>query len=316
MARTLFSCAVLVVALAQSASGGAIRALTTAQAGPTFRSNTELVVLHVSVRDGRGRYVSGLTEEAFTVIDGARPQPLSMFSADSVPASIAFLIDNSNSMQPNRDRVIAAAVAFAGNSNPRDEISVLTFNEEVRPAFGPAVAGDVQPAALHAAMSRAITARGMTAVYDGILAGLHRVAGGKHIRQVIILVSDGGDNASEATLEQVRRQVQDSDATIYSVILIDPVLRDGNPRLLRRLAEETGGEAYQPGDVDDVPAVFERIARDIRSAYTLAYAPGPDGTSDNRRRRAVKVYVRSSDGRALKVRARDGYFVRATEVPQ
>jgi Ca-activated chloride channel family protein len=246
-------------------------------------------VMHVSVRDRKGRYVAGLDRDAFTVIDGGQAQTLTMFSGDEVPASVAFLIDNSNSMQPHRERVSAAAAAFAANSQPDDEISILTFNEDVRVVFGPVRIGTVPAAALRTVLDGAITARGMSAIYDGILAGLRHVACGAHTRQVLIIVSDGEDNASAATLDAVRRQVRESDATIYSVVLIDGVTREGDPRLMRRLAADSGGESFQPRRLDDIPEAFARIARDIRSAYTLAYAP---------------------DGRTLRVRARDGYFVR------
>jgi VWFA-related protein len=281
---------------------------------PVFKAESELVVLHVSVRDRSGRYITGLEREAFTVIDDGQPQHIAMFSGDEVPASIGFLIDNSNSMRPSRDRVIAAAVEFAKRSHPRDEIFVMTFNERVQDAFGPAIAGDISPAVFGAAMSRAIAARGMTAIYDGILAGLDRVSGGAHTRQVLIVVSDGDDNASTSTLKEVIRQVQESDATIYTIALVDPLTREGDPRLLSRLAKATGGESYQPRRVGDIGDAFERIAKDIRSAYTLAYVPtarkvpGFQGSMVPESRRTVRVYVRSKDGRALRVRTRDGYF--------
>ncbi len=215
-------------------------------------------------------------------------------------------------MHPSRDRVIAAAVEFAKRSHPRDEIFVMTFNEQVQHAFGPAVAGDMNPTLFRAAMSQAIAARGMTAIYDGILAGLKRVSA--HTRQVLIVVSDGDDNASSATLNTVIKQVHESDATIYTIALIDPLTREGDPRLLARLAKETGGESYRPRRLDDVSEAFERIARDIRSAYTIAYAPTARSVPELHRskgpesRRTVRVYVRSKDGSALRVRTRDGYF--------
>ncbi|HJU44884.1 MAG TPA: VWA domain-containing protein [Vicinamibacterales bacterium] len=273
------------------------------QSQATFKAESELVVLHVSVRDRGGRYITGLDRDAFTVIDDGKPQTLEMFSADEVPASIGFLIDNSNSMHPNRDRVIAAAVEFARRSHPRDELFVMTFNEQVRHAFGPAVAGEINPAVFHAAMARAIGARGMTAIYDGILSGLKRVGAGMHTRQVLIVVSDGDDNASTATRQEVIRQVRESDATIYTIALIDPLTREGNPGLLRELAQQTGGESYRPRHVEAVGEAFERIAKDIRSAYTLAYAP-----TTKTARHTVRVYVRPKDGRSVRVRTRDGYF--------
>ena len=278
-------------------------AVKSQQAQPTFKAESELVVLHVSVRDRGGHYVTGLDRDAFTVIDDGKPQTLEMFSADEVPASIGLLIDNSNSMHPHRERVIAAAVEFVKHCHPQDEIFVMTFNEEVRPAFGPAVAGAINPDTFGTDMARAIAARGMTAIYDGIAAGLHKVSKGEHTRQVLIIVSDGDDNASAAARQDVIRQVRESDATIYTVALIDPLTREGNPGLLKDLAEETGGEAYRPRRMGDIADAFERIAKDIRSAYTLAYAP-----TSRTARHTVRVYVRSSDGRPLRVRTRDGYF--------
>ena len=281
---------------------------------PTFRSHAESVVLHVSVRDRGGRYVAGLPQQAFTVIDDGRPQQLTLFAADDVPASIGFLIDNSNSMRPSRDRVVAAAVAFAKSAHPQDEIFVLTFNEAVQPAFGPALAADIEPAAFAAAMNRAIVARGMTAIYDGLSAGLSRLESARHTRQVLIVVSDGDDNASHATRDEVMRNLRESDATVYTVALIDPLVKDGDAGLLRRMARSTGGEAYEPRRVEDMPEAFEKIAKDIRSAYTLAWTPPMTGEqAAERRRHTVRVYVHAPDGRILRVRARDGYFEKLQE---
>ena len=284
-----------------------------AQDRPTFRANSELVVLHVSVRDRGGRYVTGLSKDAFTVIDDATPQTLELFSADEVPATVGFLIDNSNSMRPSRERVVASAVAFAKHSHPQDEIFALAFNEAVEEVWRPTIVADINAAQFASAMSAAIVARGMTAIYDGITAGLSRLERARHTRQVLIVVSDGGDNASKAKLEETITRVRDSDATIYTVTLVDRLVKDGNPRLLGRLARLTGGESYRPRRVEDVPDAFERISKDIRSAYTLAYVPTKSDSDAAGRRRAVKVYVRSQDGRVLSVRTRDGYFPKTHE---
>lgn len=290
---------------------------TAPQDRPTFKAESELVVLHVSVRDRDGRYVTGLDKDDFTVIDDGKPQTLQMFSGDEVPASIGVLIDNSNSMRPSRERVVASAVEFAGHSHPRDEIFVLTFNEHVRQPWGPAVTGEMDLERFRSSMARAIVAHGMTAIYDAVIEGLRRVGSGALTRQVLIVISDGDDNASATSREEVLAQVRESDAMIYTVVLTDPLTRDGDPRFLRRLAQATGGEAHAPRRVDDVPAAFERISRDIRSAYTLAYAPAHHRSDDGERhRRAVRVYVRAKDGRVLSVRARDGYYERHKESGQ
>ena len=312
--RTIPLYSILVFVVSLLTSGFSLRG--SAQERPTFRSNAELVVLHVSVRDRGGRYITGLTKDAFTVIDDAKPQTLEMFSADEVPATVGFLIDNSNSMRPNRERVVASAVAFAAHSHPQDEIFALTFNEAVQEAWSPRVVSEMNAADFASAMSAAIVARGMTAIYDGIMSGLSRLERARHTRQVLIVVSDGGDNASKAKLEATLTRVHDSDATIYTVALIDPILKDGDPKLLRRLARLTGGEAYQPRRVDDVPEAFERISKDIRNAYTLAYVPTKSDSDAAHRRRTVNVYVRSRDGRALSVRTRDGYFEKTHEAWQ
>ena len=309
--RTISLCSILVFVVSLLTSDFARP--VSAQDRPTFRSNSELVVLHVSVRDSGGRYITGLTKDAFTVIDDAKPQTLEMFSADEVPATVGFLIDNSNSMRPSRERVVASAVAFAKHSHPEDEIFTLAFNEAVQEVWHPTFVADTNPAEFASAMSTAIVARGMTAIYDGIMSGLSRLERARHTRQVLILVSDGGDNASKAKLEDAIARVRDSDATVYTVALVDPLVKDGNPKLLRRLARLTGGEAYQPRRVAEVPEAFERISKDIRNAYTLAYVPTKSASDEARRRRAVKVYVRSPDGRALSIRTRDGYFEKTRE---
>lgn len=281
---------------------------------PTFRANSELAVMHVSVRDRGGRYITGLDRDAFTVIDDGKPQTLEMFSADEVPASVGFLIDNSNSMRPSRDGVIASSVAFVRNSHPQDEIFVQTFNEKVRHAWGPRVIAEMDAGAFSVAMNDAIVARGMTAIYDGIASGLSRLERAKHTRQVLIVVSDGGDNASKVKLDEVLKRVHESDATLYTVALVDPLMRDGSdPRLLRRLARATGGEFYYPRKAADIPPAFQGIARDIRNAYTLAYTPTRSDSAAPGRRRKVNVYVRSQDGRVLTVRTRDGYFEKLGE---
>ena len=293
-----------------------VETVLASQERPTFKANSELVVLHVSVRDRGGRYITGLTRDAFTVIDDAKPQTLEMFSAEEVPATVGFLIDNSNSMRPSRERVIAAAVAFAQHSHPQDEIFALTFNEAVQEAWRPQIVSGMNPAVFASAMSSAITARGMTAIYDGIMSGLARLQRAKHTRQVLIVVSDGDDNASKATEEATLKSVHDSDATIYTIALDDPLIKDGNPKLMRRLARATGGESYQPRRAEDMSEAFERISKDIRSAYTIAYAPTKGANGALHRRRTVKVYVRAPDGRILNVRTRDGYFEKSDEARQ
>lgn len=299
--------AVLLAMLAGSVLPQTVAPVPSAQ--PVFKAESQLVVLHVSVRDRGGRYVTGLSKDAFTVIDDSQPQTIAMFSGEDVPASVGLVIDNSNSMAPSRERVIAAAVAFAKNSHPQDEVFALTVNEHVREAWAPAIIAATRPEQFAVAMAKAITARGMTALHDGVAEGLRRVQRGIHTRQVLILVSDGGDNASQRSQESILHEARAGDAVIYTVGIIDPLSKDGDPGWLRRLSKETGGESFQPKTLDEVAPALERIARDIRSAYTLAYTPTQGLTQPaGQRRRTVRVYVRAPDGRPVRVRTRDGYF--------
>jgi VWFA-related protein len=280
-----------------------------AQERPTFSATSELVVVHASVEDGRGAAVPDLQRDHFILYEDNRPQEISFFSSTDTPASIGLLIDNSTSMSTKRERVVAAAVQFAELSNAADEIFVLAFNENVREAWAPRIIDQSDITALRDTLLYRISARGMTALYDAIHQGLNRLQQAAHTRQVLVIISDGSDNASRAELDATLARVRASNAMIYTVALQDPVDRDGNPKLLRRISHETGGESFMPRRIDDVPDALEHIARDIRATYTLGYVPrnqARDGTL-----RKLRVVARHPDGRRLKVQTRGGYMASA-----
>jgi VWFA-related protein len=280
---------------------------TTAQEKPTFSTRSDLVVLHVVVEDRRGTYVSGLRQDYFTVLEDDKPQPVQFFSAADTPASIGLLVDNSTSMMTRRKMAVAAAVGFTEESNPEDEIFVLGFNENVAEIVSPRVIAETNMVSLRALLIGGLFARGKTALYDAIVAGLDRLERGKHSRQVLVLISDGGDNASAATLKDVLSRTRQSEAAIFTVMMKDPVNREGNPRLLKRLAGDTGGEAFEPDDMEDVPETLEHIARDIRSAYTIGFVPASAAT--DRALRKLRVVVRTPNG-TLNARTRGGYAIK------
>jgi Ca-activated chloride channel family protein len=280
--------------------------LVVAQEQPTFRAQSDLVVVHAMVEDRRGAAVADLGQSNFLVYEDNYPQEISFFSSTDAPASIGLLIDNSTSMSSKRERVIASAVQFAELSNPADEIFVLAFNEEVREAWAPRIIGDSDASVLRAMLLDRISARGKTALFDAINSALDQMQHAVHTRQVLVIVSDGSDNASRATRDATLARIQASNAMIYSVILHDPVDRDGDPRLLRHLSALTGGEAFMPRSIEDVPEALEHIARDIRATYTIGYVPrnqARDGTM-----RKLRVVASHPDGRRLKVQTRGGYI--------
>ena len=288
---------VVAIALASAAASG--------QERPTFSSHSDLVVVHAMVEDGRGAAVPDLTKDNFLVYEDNRPQQINFFSSTDAPASIGLLIDNSTSMVSKRERVIAAAVQFAELSNPNDEIFVLAFNEAVREAWQPRVIEESDISILRAQLLHHISARGMTALFDAINGGLDRLRQAKHTRQVLVIISDGSDNASQSTIDNTLARIQASNAMIYTVMLHDPIGRDGNPKLLKRIATDTGGESFMPREIRDVPEALEHIARDIRATYTIGYAPA-NQTRDGSTRK-LRVVASHPDGRRLKVRTRGGY---------
>src|SRR5437660_4908847 len=271
---------------------------------PVFSSRSELVVLHVSVADGRTGFVQGLTRDAFTVYEDGRSQPIRFFENEDTPVTAGLVIDNSGSMLPRRDAVVAAGLAFAACSNPSDEIFTINFNERVWPGLPPEHPFTSDRDELREALSRSI-ARGETALFDAVAAALRHLDAGHRSRKVLIVVSDGGDNASRTNFDAVLDAALRKDVVIYTIGIYDRDDHDAKPKLLRRLADVTGGEAFFPSKTGEVQPLLERIARDIRSSYTMRYAPAV--SVDASAARKIRVDVHTADGRKLGVRARSAY---------
>jgi Ca-activated chloride channel family protein len=277
-----------------------------AQDAPHFSAHSDLVVLDIAVTDRRGGFVGGLPQQSFRVFEEGRPQEVSFFAEQDAPATIGLLIDSSGSMVENRSRVIAAIETFAWASHPDDEFLPLAFNERVTTVLPPDRLFTSDATELRTSLTRNLTAYGRTAFHDAVSDALGRLSQGTHERRALIILSDGGDNASRRAFDEVLQQVQASNVVIYSVALVDPLSRDQNPKALRRLADATGGLAFEPRRVSAVGAVLGTIAADIRSRYTLAYAP-PEAKGDGRLRR-IEVSVHGPSGGKLNVRTRTGYI--------
>jgi Ca-activated chloride channel homolog len=282
---------------------------------PNFSSQSELVVLHVSVKDKKGGYVGGLSQDAFRVLENRQPQEISFFHNQDAPVTVGMLIDASGSMAPNRDLVIAASMAFSKAMNPQDEFFVLGFNEQIHtplPAEKPFT--NFEPA-LRVALVQAIKARGQTAVYNAVNAGLDYVQRGGFERQVLVVLSDGGDNASSTTRAQVLANAQASNAVIYTIALIDPLDQEADPGFLSQLSESTGGVSFRPKNAKEIEDILQQVARDIRNLYTIGYVPSEATASQARREalRRVAVDVRLPTGQKLAVRTRRAYLAGAGE---
>jgi Ca-activated chloride channel family protein len=268
-----------------------------------FSSRSEAVVVHVTVQDGESQLVAGLPRDAFTVFENGQPQAVTFFQNEDNPVTVGLVLDCSTSMHRKRDAVIAAGLAFARSSHPADELFTVNFNEQVWSGLPASVPFTTDVEQLRAALQRS-SARGRTAMFDAVQFGLKHLQKGQRQKKVLILVSDGGDNASRSTLQDVLGAALRTDAVIYAISIYDQYDSDAKPDVLRKLTRATGGKAYFPRDAEDAPAVLTRIAEDIRSGYTIGYIPATTGDGY----RSIRVEVRSPDGRKLSVRARTGYM--------
>lgn len=279
--------------------------------GYRIKISANLVVLHATAQDHTGVLVSGLDQNSFQVYEDGTLQQIRYFSHDDIPVTVGLVIDNSGSMQRKRAEVIAAALAFARSSNPQDQMFVVNFNEHVRFALPVDMPFTDQVSELEIALSR-INTNGQTALYDAVAAALEHLRKGDRDKRVLIVISDGGDNASQHKLAQIMTMAQSADAIIYTIGLFDDADEDRNPQMLKQLATDTGGEVFLPQSLKEAAPICERIARDIRNQYTIAYVPAnrkQDGTY-----RAIQITA-SAPGRGhLLVRTRAGY--RAPSAPQ
>jgi Ca-activated chloride channel family protein len=274
--------------------------------------NANLVVLPVKVTDTGGTFVSGLKLEDFRVFEDGQLQKLTVFEEGDTPVTVGLIVDHSRSMGSKLPDVVTAVYSFAHLSNPQDEMFVVDFNDDVLAELMKGKAFSNDPKELEQALT-AVTARGRTALYDAVSEGLHHLQYGHLAKKALIIISDGGDNASHLKYSQVLAQARQSQAVIYSVGLVGSDDGEENPGLLRRLCKDTGGIAYFPHKGESVANVSTEIARDLREQYTLGYMPMNLKRAETFRKIEVKVTA-TGHGR-LRVRTRQGYSPAASTEP-
>jgi VWFA-related protein len=263
-----------------------------------------LVVLHATVIDRQGGFVSDLTQQDFEVLEDGKPQQIRVFTNEDVPVTVGLVVDHSSSMKPKLPEVSAAARTFVKLSNREDEMFVVNFNEHVSLGLPAKVRFTDSVAQLQDAITAA-PADGRTALYDAIAKALDELQAGSRDKKVLIVVSDGGDNASALSQAQVMRLAGQSSAVIYTIGIFDEDDEDRNPGMLRHLAQVTGGEAFLVEQVSEVEAISKRIARDIRHQYTIGYVPAAvtrDGASH-----IIRVHAHAKGRERLSVRTRTSY---------
>ena len=275
-----------------------------------IKVDVNLVVLHTTVLDDRGRFADGLKQEEFRVFEDKVEQKLAVFKREDIPVSFGLVIDNSGSMRDKRERVNAAALIFVRTSNPADEGFVVNFNDDYYLDMDKDFTSNISD--MKEALER-IDSRGSTALYDAVVGSLDHLKKGTRDKKVLLVVTDGEDNASRKTFEQTLEEAQKSDAVIYSVGLLSQESKKNAKRArkkLQELSQATGGLAFFPENLEDAENICTQIAHDIRNQYTLAYYPSNtrrDGTF-----RAVNVTVTPLHGHGkLSVRTRTGYYAPA-----
>lgn len=263
-----------------------------------------LVLLPVIVTDAHGTFVPGLKQQDFRVYENGQLQDLTAFEEGDTPVTVGLIVDHSRSMGAKLPDVVTAVSSFAHSSNPKDEMFVVDFNDDVSVELmkGKAFSNDAKE--LAEALT-AVSARGRTALYDAVSEGLLHLHYGHLEKKALVIISDGGDNASHLKYAQVLAQARQSQALIYSIALLGASGEEENPTILQRLCKDTGGIAYFPGPRDTVAGISEVIARDLRQQYTLGYEP--QGINGNNSFRKIEVKIAGPAHGRLHVRTRPGY---------
>jgi Ca-activated chloride channel family protein len=271
----------------------------------TISVTTELVVLPVNVTDSHGGFVSGLQQQDFRVYEDGKLQDVSLFAEEDTPVTVGLLVDHSRSMGPKLPDVVIAVSTFVHSSHPEDEMFVVDFSDNVSIASldGKAFTSDTK--ILENAVL-AVSASGQTALYDAVAAGLKHLELGQREKKALVIVSDGGDNASRHKYGDILNLARQAHVIIYSIVLIGNSLEEENPRALERLCKETGGIAFLPRAGQKIADIAKAIARDLREQYTLGYAPKKKAGGNSYRKIAVKVAAPQLG--PLRVRTRAGYL--------
>jgi Ca-activated chloride channel homolog len=268
-----------------------------------FRTDTRLVVLQATVVDKSGHLITTLPQSAFQVYENGARQEVKLFKREDVPVSMGLIIDNSGSMREKRPKVAAAAVALVKDSNREDEAFVVNFNDDAY--LDCDFTNNVEK--MDQALSK-IDSSGGTAMRDAIRMSIeHMKEKAKRDKKVILVVTDGNDNASSFSLESLVKDAQQSEIIIYAIGLLNEEERREAKlakRALDLLTEATGGQAYYPKELADVERIAHQVAHDIRNQYTITYTPANQALDGSFRQ--IKVTA-NGPGHPV-VRTRTGYY--------
>jgi Ca-activated chloride channel family protein len=305
--------AAVLLVLVSAPPGGSVGAQVQVQP-PTFEVGIEVINLNLSVTDGRNNYVTDLLQKDFAVFEDGIRQELSLFTHENLPISLAVLIDTSASMEEKLPVARAAASRFIKTLRPQDSAMVMAFND--RSSVLQDYTNDLS--ALENAISRT-QASGPTALHNALYITLKELSkqkkAGELRRRAVVLLSDGEDTASLVSDEQVLELARKAEINIYAISL-RPNRPQDRSRLafsqaeyvLTALTRETGGRVFFPNSLSELDSVYDQIAEELRTQYSLGYV------SSNRRRDGKwrRIVVRIPDRTELQVRHKLGYYAPAT----
>ncbi len=270
-------------------------------------ADTRLVVVHASVLDKNGKLITSLAEPAFKVQENGIDQTITLFRREDLPVSMGIIIDNSGSMRDKRAKVAAASLDLIRASNPQDEVFVVNFNDDAY--LDQSFTNDIKK--LEQALERYDT-KGGTAMRDAISMSIDYVKDkGKKDKKVLMVVTDGNDNTSNISLEDLVRKAQQADVLIYSIGILgeeEPREAKRAKRALHDLAVASGGVDYYPKDLAEIDRITPEVAHDIRNQYTIGYTPSNMALDGTFRRISVLV---NAPGKPT-VRSRNGYYATAS----
>jgi Ca-activated chloride channel homolog len=267
-------------------------------------TNVDLVLLDISVKDAKGGYVADLTGDHFKIEENGIPQKIVSFANMDVPVAAGLILDASGSMRSKRNDVNVAGITFIDSSNPKDQMFVMDFNDKVLPGLPDDVPFTDDIELLRPALSKH-RVEGKTVLYDAIEAGMKHLESAEREKRTLVVVSDGGDNASRHNLAQLMKVIEDSQTTIYTIGIADPDDPDRNPGVLQRIAGVSGGESFQLDRYEDIVPTLKKVAVDIRHRYTIGYIPDRGNTKIGLRR--IHVTASAPDHGRLIVRTRTSY---------
>lgn len=279
------------------------------ESGLNIVVNTTLVVIPVTVTDPSNRFVLGLEKDDFTLLEDNVEQRIVHFSGEDAPLSVGVIVDTSGSMDLKMDTSFRAVSEFLKTMNAQDEAFLIQVGDKAEVLQG--FTGDMR---LIQDKVNSLKAGGLTALLDGIQLGVQEMKKAKNPRKALVLVSDGGDNNSRYTPDDIKNIVRQADTQIFAFGVFDPILLPGlssevvsGPRLLAQIADQTGGRAYGASEFQQLPGIAEKIAIELRNQYVLGYYPKNDARDGQYRH--VEVKVRQPPGLpTVKARWRLGYY--------